>query len=689
MIYKHTAKASLKTCAAWGALAMAVAAAPAYAQQDQAEEGEEASTEEDNTIVVTGFRKQTRDAIDQKRAHVGVADFLQQDDLGRVPDLNIAESLQRAPGILTVFDEDEGRYIAVRGLSSDFTFIGVDGSQLASQDKTERKIITEAVPPTAVTGLEIYKTLTPDLDGNAIGGVVNLRTRSAYDTSDMYLVASAQVAHHTAQYLPADDKLSFNINGTFASQFGPSDQFGIVLYGTYFEKTRDQTKNNRSNGIINDEPVTRTIIPLDYTNTITRYSFGGKLEFKPGNGFYAYLQASDYNYEYDEFRYLYRLDGNNGSLVQNGLAGTFGQARARAQSLWVPLYQDLTNYQAYLEQTVGDRGLIDFTASLSEAGWTEPVFLMNHDAGTSPDFGYSYDFGAVDRDRELAPISVTNVGAVNDLTRYNLQNYETDMVVLREDVTELQTNFSWNNERGDQGFGFKVGAKWRELDRTYDRDRFRFNYIGTEDVSLDNFAFTNGYSPAGTPGVEQIFGDILGFRDFFAANQADFVDDGSSVSRSAQSDYAIQEEVAAAYGLLTYGGTNFRLTGGLRYEHTSVDTRSFFNDNGSATTINRSTSYDDFLPSVLATYNVAEDVRLTLGYSRAIGRPNHPDLARAESRAIASDGTIRIARGNPDLKPRRSNNFDAALDWYWEEGGLISPRSVPQGHRWRHFPSNH
>ena len=658
----------MKSILLTGAAAAALIAqsVPSLAQDASADAGVA------DEIIVTGFRKQTRDAIEKKREFEGVGDFLEQDDLGRVPDLNIAESLQRAPGILTVFDEDEGRYVAVRGLSSDFTFIGVDGSQLASQDKTQRKIITESVPPTAVTGLEIYKTLTPDLDGNAIGGVVNLRTRSAYDTDEIYLVANAQLAHHTAQYLPADNKLSYNLNGTFATQFGSSDQFGIVLYGTYFEKTRDQTKNNRTNGLINDEPVTRTVIPLDYENTITRYSYGGKIEFNSENGFYAYFQGSDYNYEYDEFRYLYRLDGNNSTLVQNGPSGSFGEARARAQSLWVPLYQDLTNYQAYAEQTIGDSGLIDLTASYSEAGWTEPVFLMNHDAGTNADFGYSFDFGAVDRDRELAPVTFANAGAVNDLSRYDLQNYETDMVVLREDVSEIQGNYAWNTERRDQGFGFKTGVKWRELDRTYDRDRFRFNYTGAADVTLDNFAFTNGYEPEGTPGVQQIFGDILGFRDFFAANQADFVDDGSSVSRSAQSDYAIIEEVLAGYGMITYGGANFRFAGGLRYEHTNVETTSFFNDDGLATTITRETDYDDFLPSALFTYDLQDNLRLTLAYSKAIGRPNHPDLALQESRNVADDGSITITRGNPNLTPRRSNNFDIALDWYWQEGGLVS-----------------
>ncbi len=636
---------------------------------------EESSAEADavmQTIVVTGFREQTRNSINAKRDYQGVGDFLLQDDLGRVPDLNIAESLQRAPGVLTVFDEDEGRYVAVRGLSSDFTYIGVDGSQLAALDKTQRRIITEGIPPTAVKGLEVFKTLTPDMDANAIGGAVNLVTRSAYDVDDIYFVGTVQVGDHTAQYLPADDKLSYNLNATFSNQFGANDEFGFLLYGTWFEKTRDQTKNNRTNGIINDQPVTRTIIPLDYENTITRNSYGGKFEFNPDNGFYGYVQASDYNYEYDEFRYLYRLDGNNASLTQDGPSGTFGEARARAQTLWVPLTQDLTNYQAYAEQTWGEKGLFDFTASYSEAVWTEPVFLLNHDAGTSADFGYSYDFGAVDRAEELAPLSISNPGAANDLTRYNLQNYETDFVEMEEGVTEFKGNFAWNTESADEGWGFKTGLLWRELDRTYNRDRFRFNYNGTAPVTLDNWAFTNGHEPAGTPGVDMIFGDILGFRDFFAANQADFVDDGSSVSRSAQSDYSVLEEVLAGYGMVTYSGSNYRVVGGLRYEQTDVEATSFFNDNGTPTTSTRSTDYGDLLPSVLFTYDLREDLRFTAGYSQAIGRPNHPDLALAESRNVADDGSIRITRGNPDLTPRRSDNFDLALDWYWQEGGLIS-----------------
>ncbi|MEO1245760.1 MAG: TonB-dependent receptor [Pseudomonadota bacterium] len=622
-------------------------------------------------VIVRGYRKQSRDALLQKELFDGIGEFLTQDDMGRTPDLNIAESLQRVPGVLTVFDEDEGRYVALRGLSSAFTHITVDGSQLAALDKTERRTITEGIPPTAVSQLEVYKTLTPDRDANAIGGSVNLKSRSAFDAGDTYFVSNFILGDHTAQYLPAGDRLSYNVNSTFSRTFGTADRFGILAYGTYFSKTRDQTKNNRTNGIIDAEPVTRTIIPLDYENTIDRYSYGLKLEARPNAQWYGYVHGSTYAYEYDEFRYNTRLDGNNGTLIQNGPTGSFGEARARASTLAIPLTQDLTNFQLYAEHFTNNDTQIDFTAAYSEAVWEEPIDAMNFDAGTSADFGYAYDFDNLGSEG-LASLRYDNAAAVADLARYDLQNYETDFVFMDEDVIELKLNVGWNNDRDAEGLGYKAGLLRRDLERDYNRDRFRFNYTGTEDVSLARFGFISGHVPGRTPGVPMFFGNVGEFLAFVDANRGDFVDDGSSAARSVQSDYAISEDVLAAYAMLTYTADRFKLTGGLRYEETEVEATSFFDNEGAFDTSTRSTSYDNLLPSVQFRYSLSDTMRLTLGLAQAIGRPNHPDIALRESRDIADDGTIVLTRGNPDLEPRQSTNYDIAFDWYYDAGGLFS-----------------
>src|SRR5690606_32072268 len=124
------------------------------------------------TIVVTGYRQQNQRAIDTKRDMPLIAEFITQDDSGQNPDYNIADAFRRAPGVFAVFDEDEGRYAALRGLNPDYSLVTLNGLQLASSDQNSRRVLIEQIPASAVSRLDVIKTLTPGLDGNAIGGLL-------------------------------------------------------------------------------------------------------------------------------------------------------------------------------------------------------------------------------------------------------------------------------------------------------------------------------------------------------------------------------------------------------------------------------------------------------------------------------------------------------------------------------------
>ncbi|MEM8987960.1 MAG: TonB-dependent receptor plug domain-containing protein, partial [Pseudomonadota bacterium] len=120
----------------------ALAAAPAAAQTSGG--GEANVTDE---IIVTGYRLQARESLAAKANEVRIADFLNQDELGRQPDLNVADSLRRLPGVVTIFDEDEGRFVGLRGLDQRYTFISINGGQIASTDRSDRDINIESIPP--------------------------------------------------------------------------------------------------------------------------------------------------------------------------------------------------------------------------------------------------------------------------------------------------------------------------------------------------------------------------------------------------------------------------------------------------------------------------------------------------------------------------------------------------------------
>src|SRR5690606_18666197 len=126
----------------------------------------------------------------------------------------------------TVFDEDEGRYVSVRGLNPSYTLGSFDGATMATAERGNRQLNMEAIPSTAVGGLEIIKSRTPDIDGNAIGGTVNLRTRSAFDHYGLYAVANAFVGGSNSTAVPgkgynrgSDDGMNFRFDGTVSKTF--------------------------------------------------------------------------------------------------------------------------------------------------------------------------------------------------------------------------------------------------------------------------------------------------------------------------------------------------------------------------------------------------------------------------------------------------------------------------------------
>ncbi len=643
-------------------LTMGMLPTPAIAQDDGAIE----------EIVIMGHRLQNRSAIDTKRQSTRIGDFLAQDDLGRTPDLNIADSLRRAPGVNTVFDEDEGRYVSVRGLESNFTYIAVDGSQISSVDRNSRRINTEMISPTVVKRLDIYKTLTPDLDGNAIGGYIDLVTRSAFDTDDRQFVASALIGSHSYNNVPGGDGdvLSPRLDLLYSDQFGSNDQFGLVLSGTYFDKTRDQSKNRvGAYGTANDGSGNVTASrfqSLDYHNTIERRSILGKFEVQASDRVYAYLQAGYFDYQYDEHRYFTTLTGAN--LEPNsGLAGTYADGNASFRFNTFPLNLNVRNVQAVVEFDIDDESSLHFAYQNSKGTNDEPSQDVRWSAGTQPELGYSYVVGAAADG--LAALQLENQTFFNDLSNYAHSSYRPSRFRMEETVDEFKVDYE--RHISDQ-FTVKTGLKYRELDKNFDNSQTFYNYL-PGGLNAGEFQNSQPYeSPYFTTWTPPFFfvGEWL---NFFNTNRSDFeINQASTDAANIRSDFQLQEDVTAVYLMGTYSTDNWDFSGGLRYEKTDVATNAVVNNDGTYEPVSRSSDYNDVLPSFVATYNIDDDMRLRFAYSQAIGRPNHTDLARAETRDTIAPDLIEISQGNPDLKPRKSDNYDVAFDWFIDDGQFLS-----------------
>lgn len=220
------------------AAAMAFAAQPAFAQEAAA--AEEA---EGNEILVTGIRASLRDSADIKRNAIGVVDAISAEDIGKFPDTNLAESLQRITGVSIDRSSGEGSTVTVRGFGPAFNLVVVNGRQMPTsfigQGFSTRSFDFANLAAEGVAGVEVYKSGRASLPTGGIGSVINIKLPRPLDRPGFKGSLSAKVVHDTSLFEGSDFTPEFSgvISKTFAD-----DRIGILLAGSYQDRKASQAQ---------------------------------------------------------------------------------------------------------------------------------------------------------------------------------------------------------------------------------------------------------------------------------------------------------------------------------------------------------------------------------------------------------------------------------------------------------------
>ena len=666
---------TLLTSAAIIALTTALAA-PALAQDA------EATVIDD--IVVTGSRYQARAEITARRDAQAIVDTLSQNEIGQLPDFNIADAFRRVPGVNTVFDEDEGRFVTVRGLRSELNHVTIDGLTVGTTDANGgggRNVNLETIPSTAAERLEVFKTFTPAVDGHAIGGYLNLRTRSAFAVDDRFFTASASIGQYDLTDVPGDDGPSGRFESTFSDRFGASGEFGLLASITLNRKRRDEIKDARPNyGYFTDAGVsTGTPLagngfaapiqfqPLVYNNTVDRVGGLIKLEYQPDDRLHAALTAFGYQQQDNEERYVHQLTSPTLLTAQTATSGRFARALGSVQANLFPIERQNGAVYATLRYEPSEDDRIDAVAGFSAARFRHDTPNVEfRTTAANPSLAFAYDSA-----RNPATYRLENAAFFTNPANYTLVDFDQRQLRTDDDIGEARIDYRRNAESDDFGVGFIGGLGYRRLERTNDNDTqdYRLNgLVLTPFVQQTNYSHPNRIEPS-------LFLDIPSFLTYFETNRSLFTPQTTGdfeASRSA--DFTYLEAITAVHGALTFAGDRLRATAGLRYETVEVEADIF--RRLVATTPDTfipdsiESDYDALLPSVNVTYSLRDALRLRAAYSQSIGRPNPSDIAIAQT--VSADG-LTITRGNPDLEPRTARNYDLALDYYFAgRDGLAS-----------------
>ncbi len=659
------------------ALVLAAFAGPVSAADADAPEGP--AVEE---VVVTGQREAQRAAIAVKRDEFVVSDVVSADDIGKLPDHNTAAALRRIPGVSIMEDQGEPRFPTIRGLRSTYNRTTVDGAIVGSVDESGRTVPLDIVPSVMAGRLEVIKTVTPENDGNAIGGVVNVTTRSAFDAGRPFLNAMASYGHYERHGDVRNDKPAFRLAAAAGRTFGAEDEWGVVLGASFEQLDYDIPQVESQDPSVREytaagAPVSSGAptgngiqVPAFqrlfwYNNTKQRKGVNGKVEYRPTDDFRAEISGLYAKMEDDEERIENRIEPLGNVANQTPTSGAFARGRGVIQ-----LNQPITTREV-------DIGRASFTWAFAPA-WTADGDLIVSEAALdvpnhSVEFrtvdaqGANYAFN-YDTTNPLFPVfRPINDTAFRTPANYNLQQHRDALTATNEQSYQGRFNLAFDQDQGDNNLKAKVGGVVRSTLRKFISRQT--NYTVNQATFPYTLAAVAGQGPRELIADRYLLNPRIDAdlaREFFNTNRARF----NTTVAAPTGDYKVKEDVLAGYAQASYEFGPFTVLGRVRYEHTDIRANVNRVAAGVLTPVTNDGGYSNWMPSAHLQWKLRDDLIVRAAWTNTIGRPDFGQLAGAEN--VTFDGAQAIlSRGNPDLKPRESEGFDLSVEFYPPDG-LIS-----------------
>lgn len=605
-----------------------------------------ADTALEETVVTASPIKQSESAaILAKRDALNVLDAISADSIGRFPDQNLADSLARVPGIAIERDQGQARYVNLRGAPFRYTAIAFDGIDVPGAENG-RIPRFDSFPAVITRQLTVNKAITANMPGEAVAGFINIETHSPFDKEGLGLAFDFGFGE---QDLGGGDVEKSNLRVSWSGE-----QLGLL--GFFSRNNREQITDNREYEFElapSGERLTNELDFRSYKIERSDEAYGGTLEYR-GEGRVSRLYLTSV---YSEF-----VDKEE----RNQLVFSFLAPQAGLQADNAPL-----SVNRLLEDGIYDNST--FTNTLGA-----DFRLAGFDIKTAYNYTeteYLVDLPILYQAAGFAGVSAN--GPVPWLGSYDLRDETDPLLYLNGDPSDsvfLST------------FGLGV---YNPLDQTVDKYKLDL----TRGVGLlgDNSTLALGLQldqreargGALTQGLGAFPVDQLNPNDFntgqrWQANTANTIGgtyfDNPALNAAwratgvypesvvpANNVVNLDEDILAAYGMLTSEFSWGSVIFGLRVEQTEVDN----------TTDGRTVSSDftNWLPNAHVNVDLAQDLRLRVSASTGVNRPTYN-----EWRASASVDPIdrEINGGNPRLDAEESWGFDSSLEYYVENGGLVS-----------------
>src|SRR5262245_45989557 len=571
-------------------------------------------------------------ALNQQRASDNLSSVVDAELVGRLPDRNLAEALGRVPGVALVRDQGEGRYVQIRGMDASLNTLSIDGMRVPSPEPSARQTPMDVIPSDMVAAIQVSKTLTPDLDADAIGGNANLITRTARVGMPLVSLTAAGGQNRI------NNGGIKNVTGFAGKRFGPDGKLGVVVGGNYYQNDRgsqnfeqgwcvETTCRGVAAASALDAPTQLAL--RDYSQVLrTRKGANGAADYRFDDNNAMFLKGFYSRFSDSEQRYVTLANFSSGTYtVTDRNHGTVVGARMDKELRLRPVAQSQASVQLGGQHLLMRTTSLDYTLQVARAREDRPQTLTMLFRQSAMDFTY-------DVSNENRPHYSVTRGAETDPSMFTYNSLRQQTRHVLDDDKSGRVNVARHFALGSVSAAFKVGASARMKDRssadTSNRFLATFKTGAPAPATPVTLQRVEGQSRTGhfldgsyTFGPQASAPGALTFWDTYrnSLNQ----DVPRSTVESTSGNFTVGENVYAGYAMATLDAGAVRVIPGVRVENTHQEnTGNLVKYAGTNETVLPKTTtmtYTNEFPSLTARWSMDEQTSIRGAVTTSLVRP--------------------------------------------------------------------
>jgi len=685
-------------------------------------------------VVVTAYRQSLAVSLDAKRAATGSIDVIVAEDIADFPDLNLAEALQRVPGVSIARDAGEGRQISVRGLGPQFTRVRINGMEAMSANggtdaaggtNRDRSFDFNTFAAELFNNVTIRKTASAEIEEGSLGATVDLVTGRPFDYKGLTFATSIE-----GGYNDISDEVSPRV-AVLISDTWADGKFGALFSGAYTERKLldegsstvrwQQSDASAAGGAClapmlpttcfgaldptyasapSLDAVNRAFHPRiprfdNYTHDQERLGLTGSVQWQPTDnmlftldGLYALYQST----RQEQFLEAPVFSTNGAAAINNVnpvaaeidghnslVYGVFQDVDIRSEARFDELETKFTQVSLEGRQDFSEAWSLHEYVGFSEANHNNPVqttLLFDH----ADVDGYSYDYRANDRIPLITygGLDVTNPGTWT-LTQIRLRP--------QSSLNDFTTGSIDLQFKANDALTFKMGPQYKKyVFKTTSEQRSNGTATGQEGVIPANVAATPiaNYSrltslddkglnlPAGSVST-WLIPDINAANSLFGLKDESLWRVGPELALG--SNFEVEEKDTGGYVQMDFNTTlwNHGLRGniGVRYVQTDQTSEGFTFSSGVPVRSSVDNTYTNTLPSLNLVYELADNFLLRAGASKVMTRAGLASLNPGSAVSIAGNNKT-VTAGNPRLEPFKADSYDLSFEWYFKPESIVA-----------------